>query len=266
MRLAYDVSGEGEPLLLLHGLGSERGTWDGVLSSLEARFQVIRADLKGFGDSPKPLDGAYSIADQLDCVRELMETLGLESTTLIGNSLGGAVCLLLAARHPEFVRRLVLLSAPADSRDVPKALSLARLRPTQWLLQHTPAKALLPFILPRVYANRSVLTPERRDAIRKPLDQAGTRHAIIQTALRSAPNDVDALGVRLEEVSVPTLLIWGEKDRIIPLRVGRKFLRAMPHAELVVFPGCGHAPQEERPQETATAILRFLTAEEATRS
>lgn len=259
VRLAYDVTGEGEPLLLLHGLGAHRGSWDDVLARLATEYRVYRADLKGFGSSPKPLDERYALLDQVACVRELIAELDVARLALIGHSLGGAVSLVLAAQEPSLVSRLVLLGAPAYASDIPLALRLARHRPMQWLLKKAPVSWLLPFVLYRVYRNWSVLTPERIRSYREPLDSAGARHAVIQTALRASRDEVEKLSEQHRKVTSPTLLVWGARDSIIPVSTGTRLAEELPNARLVAIPRCGHVPQEERPDDTAEAILSFLS-------
>jgi len=219
---------------------------------------VVRVDLKGFGDSPKPLDDAYAISDQADCVRALISELGLESVVLVGNSLGGAVSLVLAAAEPALVSKVIAIAAPSHPDDVPKALGLARLKPVQWVLRNWPIRALLPFVLPRVYGNRQVLTDDHVDALTERLDQAGTRHAVIETARHSARMELAKLRFEPARVTMPALVLWGENDRIIPRRAGEQLERELPDARLVMIEKCGHCPQEERPAETAAAILDFL--------
>lgn len=261
VRLAYDSTGEGEPLLLIHGLGAHRGTWDDVLPRLSSQYRVYRVDLKGFGRSPKPLDEHYSLVDQAVCVRELVAELGLTKLVLIGHSLGGAVSLVLAAQAPSLVSRLVLLAAPAYVSDTPLALRLVRYRPMQWLLKKLPVSWILPFVVYRVYENWAVLTQERLRSYREPLDSAGARHAVIQTALCTAPERIEELSGRHADVTSPTLLIWGARDAIIPVSTGSRLTEELPDARLVVIPRCGHVPQEERPDQTVESILSFLSSE-----
>jgi pimeloyl-ACP methyl ester carboxylesterase len=258
--LAYDVTGEGEPMLLIHGLGAHRGTWDDVLPRLASEYRVYRVDLKGFGRSPKPRDDAYSVVDQAACVRELVAELGLDRLILVGHSLGGAVSLVLAAEKPALVSRLVLLGAPAYASDIPLALRLVRYRPMQWLLREAPVSWILPFVVYRAYKNWSVLTKERMGSYREPLESEDARHAVIQTALRASHDRVQELSGRHARVTAPTLLVWGDRDSIIPVSTGVRLSEELPRARLVVIPRCGHVPQEERPEETVDAILAFLSA------
>lgn len=231
-----------------------------MLPRLASQYLVHRVDLKGFGASPKPIDEHYALVDQVAYIRELLTELGLTKLVLIGHSLGGAVSLVLAAQTPSLVSRLVLLGAPAYVSDIPLAFRLARYRPMQWLLKAAPVSWLLPFVVYRVYKNWSVLTPERIRSYREPLDSAGARHAVIQTALRASRDQIEELSGRHADVTSPTLLVWGAWDTIIPVSTGRRLAEELPDARLVVIPRCGHVPQEERPDETEEAILSFLSA------
>ena len=259
MKLEYDVTGDGPPLVLLHGLGTSRKTWDDVLPALAAHHRVYRIDLKGFGASPKPENGGYSVFDQAAAVRALTDELGLETMTLVGHSLGGAVSLVLAGQEPERCPRLVLISSPGYSNDVPMMLRLARLRPSQGLVRNVPTRVALPFVLYRVYGNWDVLTPERVGAHERALSSPEVRHAVLQTALDNTGDEIEQLDREHHRITMPTLLIWGAKDRIISVKSGQRLVEDLPDARLVILPKCGHVPQEEWPEETAGTILDFLS-------
>jgi pimeloyl-ACP methyl ester carboxylesterase len=264
VRIAYREGGEGgEPVLLIHGLCSMTYTWRDVFAALAARRRVIALDLKGFGASDK-LAGDYRLAAQGEIVLRLMDALEINQAALIGNSLGGAVALQLAQRQPERVARLVLLD-PVAYQSHARAL-LARWlltvsgRAGQALALHLfglllRSPAMVENRMRAIYSRHEIITPERIAAYHALLRDPGCQRAII-TTLRDW--DVRAIERALPLVSQPALILWGAHDRIIPPSFGQRLVRDLPRAQLQLLP-CGHAPQEELPEECARLMNDFLS-------
>jgi pimeloyl-ACP methyl ester carboxylesterase len=216
--------------LLVHGLGASWRWWEPVVESLGARFRIYLLDLPGFGTArgrPFVLDDAPSY------VRAFLAEARIEPATLIGHSLGGAVCARAAALWPEAVERLVLV-APAGL--------LERRRPIQYVL---------PMVTALRHARPRFLRVLALDSLR-----AGA--VTLYRAGRQLLGD-DMLHDELESIRAPTLLVWGERDPMVPARLASAYERAIPDTRLVVIPRAGHVPMAERPDQFARAVLDFAS-------
>ena len=257
VRVRYVRAGSGPPVVLLHGFASSIYTWKDVLPALSARHDVVALDFPGFGGSaiPRPLDaGAYPAL-----VTAAMDRLGIARASLVGNSLGGGIAVLVAADHPERVDRVVLLDAagfnlePADRPWLLRAAGHARMAP---LLERARVRRrLVALALRQVIHDDALVTEERVDEYTVPLMRRGAIAAGAELLRRPIPGGVVG---KIARVRAPTLVIWGREDRWIPLEHTERFTAAIPGARALVLDGCGHMPQEEKPAETARAVLEFL--------
>ena len=257
------IVGAGTPVLLLHGLGGSVISWSRIEAAIAADHRAICVDLRGFGCSDKPLDWPYTLHDHAADVLGLIEELDLRDLTIAGNSLGGGVALLVALSLAETrlstLRGLALLDSIACPQPLPFFVSVLRtplLGPT--LLWLVPPRWGVRFVLGQVYHRASRIEPGFVEAYAEPLTTRGGRHGLVATARGMIPPDVDALMARLTTLDTPTLLLWGRQDRLVPLQQGRRLAALLPNAKLAVVDDCGHAPQEEQPNDTAAAILAFL--------
>ncbi len=266
LSLAYTDTGAGagEPLLLVHGFGACKYTWRHVVPRFSSSHRVLTLDLKGFGDSDKPRDDAYALADQARLVARFIEDKGLKNLTLAGHSMGGGVALLtyltLAdAGGPNPIARLVLIDSASYPQHLPSFIRVLRMPLAGRLaLGLLPCRTLANWVLKLAFYDHSRITPEMAATYGDYACRAGADHALIQTARSILPENIDALTRRYEEITIPTLVLWGEEDRIVPLTVGRQLAAAIPTARLVTLPRCGHVPQEERPEETLEILADFL--------
>jgi 3-oxoadipate enol-lactonase len=256
--VALDEAGHGESLVLLHGVGTNRGVWRKVLPDLGAAHRTIAADLPGFGDSPPAADG-FDLDVVADVVAEAATARTGRRFDLLGHSLGGAVAVLLARRRPESVRRLVLL-APAgfSPRSRPVATALALVGEGFVATRRIVGRPLAANPL----ARRVLLWGAVHDGGRMPTGDArflldASRRA---RRFRAAVKAVAArdLTPELAEVRAPLGLLWGESDRVISTAAMRSLAAARPGATTETIPGCGHVPQLERPRELVAAVGRIL--------
>ncbi len=263
VKIRYLDEGRGAAVVLLHGYGASSYTWRRIIDPLARKRRGIALDLKGFGLSDKPQDGRYSLADQAEVVIRFLRANRLDRVVLVGNSMGGAVALLAYQRlgrgptNP--VKGLVLIDSTAYPETTPTFISLLRTPVLGWLgLKLAPSWLGSWGLLRRAYHDDEKITEETYDTYAALIAQPGSDYVLKTTADAIVPPNAAALSRRIKEIDVPTLLIWGEEDRIIPLSVGRRLARDIPGAKLVVIPDCGHVPQEERPRETLEIIERFL--------
>jgi pimeloyl-ACP methyl ester carboxylesterase len=251
-------TGTGSPVVLIHGFGSSIYTWKGVIPALAARHDTIALDLPGFGESDRP--AGLSLDDLPRAVLGLMDRLGIERAALVGNSMGGATAAIVAATAPERVSRLVLLDAAGFNME-PEARPLMVRLTTSWaapVLGLLPGKRLLvERSLRQVFHDDALVTQERVSEYLAPARRPGTF-----AALRSLGASLDAGRSRVAEVlgdiTAPTLVVWGDDDRWIPLAHADRFVAGIAGARKLVIPACGHMPQEEKPAEVARLLLEFL--------
>ena len=256
--------GTGDPIIALHGLGGTLYSWH----KLEDKFpnhQLILLDLKGAGDSPKPHDKHYAIKDQADLVLKLIYDNDLKNLTLMGNSYGGAVALFLAIElckdkeKPCRLASLILIDSGGDDKDLPSHLTLLRTPLVGWLGLHLlPTRASIKRVLRDSYYCPKKITDDQIDAYTKPITSPGGRYALLQTARQAVPKDIKEIMKLYKTIKVPTLIIWGLDDRIIPLRTGQMLHGEIGGSTLELVVDCGHVPQEEQPDETMRYIRQFF--------
>ncbi|NTW98106.1 MAG: alpha/beta fold hydrolase [Oscillochloris sp.] len=268
LRIHYYEAGDpaAPPLVLIHGLGDEADTWRHVLEPLGATHRVIALDLPGFGRSSHPRR-AYSLGFFARTVAQLLAGLGVERATLVGSSLGAAVAQRIALGQPDRVERLVLIDGglPVHSGRPPAALwwflapGVGELAYTSLRRSQDEAYATLrPY-----YADLDGLPEDDRAFLRERVWarvwSAGQRRAFL-SALRwlAVERTLRAreLRARLAGLHVPTLLVWGEHDRVVARAEGEALAALLPNARLELIAGAGHLPQQERPAEVAALIQR----------
>jgi pimeloyl-ACP methyl ester carboxylesterase len=254
-------AGVGDPVIMLHGLGATKASFLPTVAALAPGRRAVAVDLPGFGDSDKPLLGAYDAAFFARAVTALLDALGIERAHVIGNSMGGRVALELGLRAPERVGRLVLLAPSlAWLRSRPWAPYL-RWVPTQLGVIQPAPRQVVEAIVKRVIPGsegewtaagideflRSYLTPSGRAAF----------YAAARNIYLEEPHGKNGFWTRLPSLSVESLFVWGRKDKLVPLGFERHVRDALPSARHLELE-CGHVPQLERPRETHDAIERFL--------
>ena len=256
-RIRYLRAGAGPPVVLLHGFASSAYTWKDVMPALARTHAVVAFDFPGFGDSsiPRPADAAAFPG----LVVAVMDALGIPRASLVGNSLGGAVAVAVAAAHPDRVERLVLVDSAGfnfAAADRPLLLRAAGSRPVAGLLEGLPLKRRVVALgLRQVFHDDRRVTDERIDEYTRPMLRPGALVAAAELLRGRLPG---AFAEQVRRVRAPTLVVWGGEDRWIPVAHAWRFAEAIPGAEVTVIDGCGHVPQEERPEETAAAIAGFL--------
>lgn len=261
--LYYEEQGAGPPLLLLHGLGESIFTWHEILPALAARHRVIALDLKGFGRSEKPFDGAYSADDHAALVARFIVARGLSGVTLVGHSFGGTVALRTALAEgiagTGRVRRVAVIGAPALPHATARHLDLV-LTP---VIPDTVAALLPPDAVARLLLREAMggRTPPERlvEGYAAPYHDPGAMRAFLATARAIVgERDAEEVAARYRRLKQPVLVVWCRKDPIVPLRSGRRLAAALPRARLAVIEGCHHLPQHERPRQLVRTLAPFL--------
>jgi pimeloyl-ACP methyl ester carboxylesterase len=271
-RVRFHRSGEGPLLVLLHGIASTADTWSPVVAGLAARHTVIAPDLLGHGQSAKPR-GDYSLGAYASGVRDLIAALGHDRGTVVGHSLGGGIAMQFAYQFPERVERLVLIASGGLGREVHPILRAATL-PGSELVLALLGGAWLRATGGAVGATLTRLglrTGEDLTGVTSgigSLADAGARSAFVHTA-RAA---IDAGGQRVSATDrlylaakLPTLIVWGGRDPIIPAEHGRAAHAAIPGSRLEIFEDAGHFPHREHPVRFVSALEDFIRTTEPAR-
>lgn len=260
--LYKEVYGAGDPILCLHGLGANIYSWRHFIAPFSQNNKLILVDFKGCGRSPKPLDKNYSTEAKAEDVYKLILEGDLKDLTLVGNSLGGAIALLVAIRlgkhHPDRLSKLILIDSAGDKGTLPPHLKLLRSPLGTAIIYLAPSKLAALMTLRMCYYERKRVTREQVNAYAAPLASRGGRHALLHTARQCIPANADELIAQIAMITVPTLILWGREDKVIPLKVGQLLHELIPNSALEVIEHCGHVPQEERPDETIRRISNFL--------
>ena len=250
-------SGDPLPLVLIHGTSASLHTWEGWVAELSATRRVISFDLPGFGLTGPNADGDYTDARYVAFVHSLLARLGVGRAIVGGNSLGGEIAWQLALADPNRVAGLVLVDAGGYDfvpESLPLGFRIARIpvlrEGMRWVL---PRRAIEDSVL-SVYGDPAHVSAALVDRYYELTLREGNRVALMQRMDQLAPGPVERLG----EIKVPTLILWGGRDRLIPPPWGEAFKKAIPDSRLVVFPELGHVPQEEDPAATLAALRDWL--------
>jgi pimeloyl-ACP methyl ester carboxylesterase len=263
VKINYYEAGQGPPVILLHGFGGCAYSWRFLAPALAQDHRVFTIDLKGYGLSDKPEDGNYAVSDQAEMVTTFIRSKNLHDLVIMGHSMGGGVTLMsyLKVREdkPARIKSLVLVDSAGYPQELPWFIWLAKLPG----FGAVGGKLVSPrfatyLVLKKCYYDDDKITQEQIDNYAYYGSLPGAREAVVQTARQIVPADLDALVAHYKTISVPVLIIWGKKDEVVPLAVGKNFKRDIPNSELVILPKCGHMPPEEEPGETTRIVKAFL--------
>jgi pimeloyl-ACP methyl ester carboxylesterase len=258
-RIYVHRKGDGPPLVLLHGYMMSHWYFHPLFARLSEKYQVLAIDLPGYGESdrPSPKTFAYDYPAFAHVVAEVLDQLGLPRVTLLGHSMGGGVALTLAARSPERVERLVLECPAIYPLPIPTEARLVINRTFGRFLFNAVTRAeIRRQMLKQHFRDSSVVTDALVDHVWARLNRAGGRDAAWETLHTFASlNDRTADPMR---VRAPTLLLWGDEDRMIPFAHARRLLKSIPGARLNVIPASGHNPHVERKDEFLRQLMPFL--------
>jgi pimeloyl-ACP methyl ester carboxylesterase len=247
------------PIVLLHGTSSSLLTWDSVTHALIANHRVIRFDLPGYGlTGPNP-NGVYDFTYYNQFVDSFLITLGVKHCILTGNSLGGGIAWHYALAHPEKIDRLILVDASGfPNKQATKGalgFKLAQIPVLNKLLTYITPKVLVRKSLEDVYGDKKKVTDELVEQYFSLLLRTGNRKALIDR-MRMGFGTNEAEKIKL--IKVPTLIVWGETDQLIPVDDAQLFQQAIAKSKLVIFNGVGHVPMEEVPDKFVAAVNLFL--------
>ena len=268
--VAYYATGSGPVVLLIHGITSNADTWRRVIPLLAESHTVVAPDLLGHGGSAKPR-GDYSLGAYASGLRDLLAALGHERATVVGHSMGGGIAMQLAYQFPERVERMALVSSGGLGREVSPLLRAATLPGAGWVLplltRSGPRFALGAGAEALARLGRRTRADVRGTAFGlRSLSDAEARRAFLHTArsiLDGSGQRVSATDRLYLAEGMPTLIIWGDRDPMIPVAHGLAAHAAVPHSQLELFEGAGHYPFEEDPERFASLLAQFVASEPA---
>jgi pimeloyl-ACP methyl ester carboxylesterase len=254
------------PILLLHGTSDSLHTWDGWARELSKTRRVLRVDLPGFGLTGPAVQNQYGIRQYVAFIQALLDHQRLSRVVIAGNSLGGEVAWMTAAAHPTRVAGLVLLDPaglPFEPEALPLGFQMSATTVGSWMGRFVLPRPLIKQGVQDVFGRPELVPQAEVDRFFEMSVRAGNREALhlrIQALLQEREQ-----GLQVPEwpkVTAPTLLVWGEKDRLIPPKTAQAYLRARspqaPPAQLIILPGLGHVPQLEDPKTSLAAVRPFL--------
>lgn len=247
------------PLVLMHGTGASLHTWDGWVNQLASDFEIIRLDLPAYGlTGPEPRHD-YSMEAYVEFLGHFLDKIGVSECYLAGNSLGGAVAWEFALKHPQRVKKMILVDAagyPLVSKSVPIAFRMAR---------NPIAKHLIKYVTPRIVAESSVknvyfddtkVTASLVERYWLLTLREGNREAFVKRL--NAPTTQRSTWKDIHQLSMPVMIQWGRHDELIPLAIAERFHNDLPNDTLIVYQNAGHVPMEEIPVPTAKDAREFL--------
>jgi pimeloyl-ACP methyl ester carboxylesterase len=266
--MAYRMEGSGPALLLLHGIAGSSRTWRDVIPRLTDRFTVVAPDLMGHGQSQKPV-GDYSLGAFASGIRDLLEVLDIDRASVVGQSFGGGVAMQLAYQHPEQCERLVLVDSGGLGREVNWMLRLMTFPGSEYVM---------PVIFPGFVRDwgDSLFRTINSSGVRlgriaemwsayASLAEAENRQAFartIRSVIDPGGQTVSAMDRLYLASSMPTLIVWGDRDDIIPVSHAYSAHEAVPGSRLVIIEGVGHFPQIEAPEQFVEALIDFIDSTE----
>lgn len=268
VKLAYQDYGQGEPILFLHGFGQSSFSWRNVARDLSEQLnrRCICLDLMGFGASDKPPGESYRLARQAYLVSSFISQLGLKSLSLVGHSYGGGISLILVCQLSTIssfsITSLALIDSICYPQRFPCFIKSLQIPIVRWLaLRLIPARVLVRFSLAACYMSGESITDEAVSEYSSALKSRGAGEALIATAENMLPEEVDPLVDSYRSILIPTFILWGDKDKIVPLKLGKRLHSDIASSSMRILDHCGHIPQEECPEETVDLLMTFFSEE-----
>ncbi len=250
-RLFYKASGDGKPIILIHGIGASSQIWARNLDPLAQNYRVYAPDLVGFGQSEKPRP-AYTLTDHVNCLRNFICHLQIEKTSLVGHSIGGLIAMDFCLAHPEIVDKLILVDSVALCNSRPSFTERLICLPLlgELFVTFRPKLVLKKFMAKEFYYRPEFVTDEMLD----PLMQADRSAVLELTRTVHHTNRREAI----KGIKTPTLILWGDQDQAIPRAHALLLQQLIPKSKYRILKEAGHHPQIEAAEEFNQEVATFL--------
>ncbi len=264
VKINFEKNGNrGPTVIFLHGFGDSLATWKDIRNVMSDEYQLYCIDLKGCGYSSKPKDSKYSVSDQAEIITKFIVRYNLKRVTLIGHSFGGAVALFTYMNFHNGcinpIEKIVLINSAGYKQKFPFFISILRIPIVNSLvLNLLPSEFQVEHTLRKLVYDKSKLTKDKILRYSFFYNMPGSHNALVQTAKQILPKNHKEITEQIKLINVPTLIVWGRNDPIIPLKNAFRFQTDISNAQVRIIDNCGHIPQEEKPEETAKAIVEFL--------
>ena len=264
--LAYFEYGDlkNKTLLFLHGFGESKETWRFLVPKLSQNYHVLLLDLKGFGQSPKVEDHAYSVYDQAREVASFIKKKKLQNVTVVGRSFGGGVALVLALMQEDklmaqSINRLILINSMSYKQGLPSMLEtlnqpLIGFLGIHMLSNDYMAEEAYKF----AFYNNDLIPKDSLEYASYCLSMPLAKYVYLETSKQLIPDDIEKIQKRYKEIDLPTLILWGKEDVSIRVHNAYKLKRDLKNSKLIIFPEVGHMPNEEVPEKVLVEILKFM--------
>lgn len=264
VNMAYlERQGEGPIMLLLHGFSANKDTWIQFAAELPDNYRLIIPDLAGHGDTPAPKGEDYNLIRQAERLNQLMTNLNISKFHIAGNSMGGAISAIYASLYPQQINSLTLIDAAGvDAPNQSEYMdALAKGKNPLIATDEASFEYRMDFVMSKAPL---IPWPLRPALMRQTLARQQLNEAIFDDmiATRQQLTDSNFEGKLSERITMPTLIIWGDEDRVLDVSAAAVFKQKIPHAQVKIYPGIGHLPMVEIPQETATLYSEFVANSE----
>ncbi len=257
MNVHYQRVGQGHPLVLLHGFSGQVWNWRNWLPHLQADFEVIAMDLPGFGLTGPHPKGIYSTDMSIDFLDKFLTKIGVDTFHLAGNSMGGGIAWQYTLEHPDKVKKLILIDASGYPKKSSKTIAGFK------VLQYPIFNPLITKITPRsiikkslegTYVDQSFAAEKEVDLYMDMIRRAGNRQVLIDRMKTPRTSKTHLI----KNIKNPTLIMWGDKDIIIPVDNAYKFEKDIAGSEVIIYENVGHLPMDEVGEQSAADAKRFL--------
>lgn len=257
-RLVWRELGQGEPLLLVHGITTWSFIWEGLMPILAQRYRVLALDLLGCGDSSKPLDQSYALKDHASRIKRFIDALGLGPLHYIGHDLGGGIGQIMAVRYPGLFLDLSLVNSVAYDFWPVQPIIAMRTPIVRELAMASLDLGTFRLIIKRALYHKELLADELLDKFRKPLSSAEGRKAFLHFAHCLNNRDLIEIEEELRSLAIPVLIVRGQVDPYLSAAISERLARELPNARLLLVPTGGHYLMLDEPELLAKELIAFI--------
>ncbi|WP_407268789.1 alpha/beta fold hydrolase [Radiobacillus sp. PE A8.2] len=243
------------PIFLIHGFVSSTYTFNQIMPLLAENFSVVAIDLPGFGRSEKSAKFIYSFSNYAEIIEGCMKHFSLKNVILVGHSMGGQVALYTAKKIPQKVKKLILLCSSGYLKRTHRTLVACSYLPFfRFMVEQYIRNKNIKQNLENVFYNHALITEDHMREFARPFKDKNFYTSLLRL-LRYREGDLSS--EQLRGIEIPTLLIWGEEDKVVPVHVGERMVKDLPNAELITYEKTGHLVSEERPLDLYQHILSY---------